>query len=75
MEGDAHTWQGPLQTGPCSAQEGASARVRLGEHVPFTGVAAHARIEPGLQGPQIARAARTREHPGQRTGLPNGGMR
>ena len=74
MEGDAHTQQEPFQTGPHSAQEGASARVQLDEHVPFAGVAAHAHIEPGLQGPQIARAARMREHPGQRTGLPNGGM-
>ena len=65
---------GTIADGPHSAQEGASACVQLGEHVPFTGVAVHVCIEPGLQGPQMARAAHTHEHPGQRTGLPNGGM-
>jgi hypothetical protein len=57
MDGDAHTQQGPLQTGSRSAQQ-------LAEQAPFTGGAAHARIEAGLQGPQIDRAARTRENPG-----------
>ena len=74
MEGDAHTWQGPLQMGPCSAQEGASAHVELDEHVSFTEVAAHVCIELGPQGLQIARAACTCKYPGQWTGLPNGGM-
>jgi hypothetical protein len=58
-----HTWQSPSQMGSHSAQQ-------LVEQVPFTGVAVHVRIEPGLQGPQIARADHTHEHPGQRTGLP-----
>jgi hypothetical protein len=62
MDGDVHTQQGPSQTGLRSAQQ-------LAEQAPFTRGAVHARIEPGLQGPQMDRATCTCEDPGQRTGL------
>jgi hypothetical protein len=61
MDSDAHTQQSPPQTGLRSAQQ-------LAEQAPFAGGAAHACIQPGLQGLQINEAAHTCEHQGQWTG-------